>query len=85
MPALRLLFGRWRGFTARAEDRWLRIKTEALIVSRAPTQQDDGHWYVPLAYGQARCSDNCGRPSQTSSWMSDVGLVVSLPLPRDFV
>ena len=51
---LRHVFGRWREGTARVEDRWHRIKTEALIVPRMVTSRDDAHLYVPLAYGQVR-------------------------------
>ena len=51
---LRHVFGRWREGTARVEDRWHRIKTEALIEPDMVTPRDDAHLYVPLAYGQVR-------------------------------
>lgn len=35
-------------------DRWLGIHTESVDVPQAATEETDAHWYVPLAYGQAR-------------------------------
>lgn len=53
-PALRRAFGHWRGAASVLTDRWLGIHTESVDVPQADTEQTDAHWYVPLAYGQAR-------------------------------
>ena len=69
---LRILFGRWRGCSARVEDRWRGIRTETLIVPRIVTPRDDAHLYVPLTYGQARRVLGALRPGPNDV-IADVG------------
>ena len=69
---LRRLFGGWRIRTARIEDRWRGIRTEALIVPRILTPRNDAHLYVPLAYGQARRVLRALRPG-ANDVIADVG------------
>ena len=54
LPVLRLAFGHWRRAASVLTDRWLGIQTESVDVPQAATELTDAHWYVPLAYGQAR-------------------------------
>ena len=72
IASLRRLFGRWREVTARVEDRWRGITTEALLVPEFATPRRDAHLYVPLAYGQTRRVLRALRPGPEDV-IADVG------------